>query len=509
MQRATIGIDIGTSAVKAILVATNGAVIASASRPYPLLTPFPGWTEQDPEQWWQATIEVLRKLTEQPDIEIIGLGLAGQMHGAVFLDDQDRVIRNALLWNDGRSGLQANEVEQVIGRQKLIEIAGNAASAGFQVTKLFWLKKHEPEAFGRLAKVLLPKDFIRQRLTGEYFTDAADASSTMLSDISARTWSQELLAKLEVSADWLPEIRESPAVAGHINAAAATATGVPFGLPVAAGSGDNGAAALGAGVARPGQGVLSVGTSGTIFVQADQAMRDPNGALNSFCAAVPGGWHLMGVILAAGGALRWYSDAVAIDEQKEAARLGVNAFDLLLDQAAEISPGADGLFFLPYLSGERSPHMDASARGAWIGLSLSHDRRHMVRAVLEGVGFAFRDCLVRMRAKGARFNELVVAGGGARSAIWRQMLADQLGMTLLVPAAEEGPAMGAAILAMVAAGVYPKVEVAVDQMIAPPTIRTTPDPKRAILYQALHNRYAALYPALSDATESSRQTTET
>ena len=503
MTPATIGIDVGTSAVKALLVATDGKIIASAVRTYPLLTPAPGWTEQDPEQWWQATIAAVRELAAMPDVELVGLGLAGQMHGAVFLDSQDRVIRNALLWNDGRSGPQARQVEQLIGRERLIEIAGNAASAGMQVTKIKWLEQNEPAAFARLAKVLLPKDFIRLRLTGDYLTDAADASSTMLFDLAARAWSPELMSGLAIPQQWLPEIRESPAVAGRVNAAAAALTGLPENLPVAAGSGDNGGAALGAGVARPGQGVLSVGTSGTIFVQSDQAMRDPTGALNGFCAAVPGGWHLMGVILAAGGALRWYSDAVAVDERQEAGRRGVDVFDLLLSQAAEIAPGADGLFFLPYLSGERSPHMDAQARGAWVGLTLSHDRRHMVRAVLEGVGFAFRDCLVRMRAQGARFEELVVVGGGAKSTLWRQLLADQLGMTLVVPVAEEGPAMGAAILATVAAGIHASVEQAVDAMVVPPKIRTEPDPAHAARYAELHERYAGLYPALKSWTGNS------
>lgn len=498
--RATIGIDVGTSAVKGLLVALDGTVLAVAARAYPLLTPAPGWTEQDPETWWQATLEVLTELAGKADVEVMGLGLAGQMHGSVFLDGQDQVIRPALLWNDGRTGAQAAAIERIVGRERLIAITGNAASAGMQAPKILWLQENEPAAHARLAKVLLPKDFVRLRLTGEYGTDVADASGSLLFDLDTRSWSNELLAALDIPPAWLPDVLESPAVAGYLDETVARLVGLPAGLPVAAGAGDNAGAALGAGVVRPGQGVLSLGTSGTIFVHGGQAMRDPNGALNGFCAAVPGGWHLMGVILAAGGALRWYRDAVAAGEQHQAAQGGQDVYDLLLAEAQQVPPGADGLFFLPYLSGERSPHMDADARGAWIGLSLSHDRRHMVRALLEGVGFAFRDCLVRMRAEGASFDELVAVGGGARSAVWRQILADQLGLPLVVPAAQEGPAMGGAILATVAAKIHADVEQAVDRMIQPPAAKTIPDPDRAARYAGLHERYARLYPALRGLT---------
>ncbi|HEX2529039.1 MAG TPA: xylulokinase [Geminicoccus sp.] len=497
--RATIGIDVGTSAVKGLLVGLDGVVLATASRPYPLLTPAPGWTEQEPEQWWQATVSVLAELARRDGIEVVALGLAGQMHGSVFLDADDQVIRPALLWNDGRTGDQVRQIEQRIGRATLIRITGNAASAGMQAPKILWLQQNESEAFSRVRKVLLPKDFVRLRLTGSYVTDPADASGTLLFDLAERHWSSELLQTLDIPREWLPEVMESPEMAGRLTAEAAALTGLPTGLPVAAGAGDNAGAALGAGVVRPGQGVLSIGTSGTIFVHGSEAMRDPNGALNGFCAAVPGGWHLMGVILAAGGALRWYADAVAADQRREAQDAQRDVYDLLLEQASAVPEGADGLFFLPYLSGERSPHMDASARGAWIGLTLSHERRHLVRALLEGVGFAFRDCLVRMQAEGAEFEQFVAVGGGARSDAWRQMLANQLGLPLAVPTAEEGPAMGGAILATVAAGCHPDVATAVDAMIKPPSKRTMPDPAIAARYAELHAGYAKLYPALAAA----------
>ena len=497
---ATIGIDIGTSATKGLLVAADGTVLASASVAYPLLTPKPGWTEQAPEAWWDATVKVVRALlAEAPDTEVLALGLAGQMHGSVFLDAAGQVIRPALLWNDGRTGAEVAEIEQIVGRERLIGISGNAASAGMQAPKILWLRANEPAAYARVHRVLLPKDFIRYRLTGAAFTDPADASGTLLFDLARRDWSPELLAALDIPRAWLPDVVESPDLAGRLSAEAAALTGLPEGLPLVGGAGDNAAAALGAGVVAPGQGVVSLGTSGTIFVHGDHPMIDPNGALNGFCAAVPGGWHSMGVILAAGGALRWYRDAVAFDERRAAGESGRDVFDLLMQEVADVPAGAEGLFFLPYLSGERSPHMDASARGAWVGLTLSHDRRHLVRAVVEGVGFAFRDCLVRMQAQGATMERLVVVGGGAKSEIWRGVLASQLGVDLVVPASEEGPAMGGAILAMVGAGVHADVPAAVRAMVPATGAPTAPDAALADAYGELHERYARLYPALKSA----------
>lgn len=496
-KRAAIGIDVGTSGLKGIVLAENGTIVATALAAYPLLTPRPGWTEQDPDAWWQAAVEVLHALVEQAQgVELCGLGLAGQMHGSVFLDGDDRVIRPALLWNDARTGAEVAAIETRVGRQRLRAITGNAASAGFQAPKLLWLKQNEPEAHARLRRLLLPKDFIRLRLTGSAFTDIADASGTLLLDLAERDWSPELLEALEVDRAWLPELREGPELAGAVSAEGARATGLPQGLPVVAGGGDNAAAAIGAGAIGEGQGVVSLGTSGTIFVHSGTPLIDPAGALNAFADCVPGGYHVMGVILAAGGALRWYRDQVASEQRDAATASGRDPYDVILEQAMQVPAGAEGLAFLPYLSGERSPHMDAQARGAWIGLSLSHDRRHMARALVEGVGFALRDCALRMAVLGVEPQELVVVGGGARSAIWRQLLAAQLGVRLVRLEAEEGPAMGAAILALAGTGVFADLTQAVAATVRRRGEPTLPEATLAAAYADLHRRWAGLYPAL-------------
>jgi xylulokinase len=495
--RAAIGIDVGTSGLKGVVLAEDGTVVATALAAYPLLTPRPGWTEQEPEAWWQAAVEVLHALVEQAKgVEITGLGLAGQMHGSVFLDADDRVIRPALLWNDARTGEEVRLIEERVGREALRAITGNAASAGFQAPKLLWLKRHEPEAFARLRRLLLPKDFIRLRLTGSAFADIADASGTLLLDLAKRDWSPELLHALEVERAWLPELREGPELAGTVSAEGARATGLRPGLPVVAGGGDNAAAAIGAGAIAAGQGVVSLGTSGTIFVHSGTPIIDPSGALNAFADCVPGGYHVMGVILAAGGALRWYRDQVAAEQRDAAIASGRDPYDVILEQADQVPAGAEGLAFLPYLSGERSPHMDASARGAWIGLSLSHDRRHMARALIEGVGFALRDCAVRMAALGVQPQELVVVGGGARNAIWRRLLAAQLGARLVRLEAEEGPALGAAILALTGVGVFGDLAAAVRATVRRKGEPTRPEAALAATYADLHGRWAGLYPAL-------------
>ena len=386
---------------KASLLAASGAVLARATSAYPLLTPRPGWTEQEPEAWWQATLVVLRSLAATASVhEVAGIGLSGQMHGSVFLDRAGVPIRPALLWNDARTHAECEEIERRLGREPVIAITGNRASTGFQAPKLLWLRAHEPEAASRVAKLMLPKDFVRLRLTGEHATDAADASGTLFLDLRRRRYSEEMLTALDVPATMLPPVCEGPEVTGQLTDTAAALTGLPAGTPVVAGGGDNACAAIGAGLIEEGHGVCSLGTSGTLFVHSMTPRIDPEGALNAFCDAVPGGYHLMGVILAAGGSLGWYRDRIVGAEADLLAANGLDPFTVLLDQAAAVPAGAEGLLFLPYLAGERSPHMDPHARGAWIGLSLAHERRHMVRALIEGVGFAYADCLERMRELG-------------------------------------------------------------------------------------------------------------
>lgn len=483
----TIGVDVGTSGAKGVLLGVEGTVLARAEAAYPLLTPRPGWTEQDPRDWWQAAVAVLQELMAAAGRRpVAGLGLSGQMHGSVFLDAAGEPIRPALLWNDARTFEECAEIERRVGAERVAAITGNRASTGMQAPKLLWLRRREPEAAARLAKLLLPKDFVRLRLTGEHATDAADASGTLLLDLRARRWSETMLDALEVEPALLPEVFEGPEVTGRVSAPAAEVTGLPAGTPVVAGGGDNACAAIGAGLVEEGHGVCSVGTSGTLFVHSGEARVDPEGRLNAFCDAVPGGYHLMGVILSAGGALGWFRERLAPG----------TAFDALLAEAAAAPPGADGLLFLPYLAGERSPLLDPHARGAWVGLSLAHGRGHLVRALVEGVGFAFADCLERMRVLGLSPPRLTLTGGGAQGELWRQVLAAQLATPLAAAAAAEGPALGAAILAQVGAKLHPDLRDAVRASVPPAAPAMAAAPEAVERYRAVQERWRRLYPAL-------------
>ena len=487
-----IGLDIGTSGVKAVLVAPDGHILKSAVADYPLLTPKPGWTEQEPEAWWAGACEVLRELAAKAPSPIAAIGLTGQMHGAVFLDGDGEVIRPALLWNDQRTADECVEIDNRVGDRRLREITGNPALTGFQAPKILWLRNHEPEAYARLRHVLLPKDFIRFRLTGGLATDASDAAGTLLLDLAKRDWSEEILDALDIRKDWLPNVHEGPEITGQVSPEGAEATGLAQGLPVAAGGGDNAAAAVGSGVVADGSGFVSLGTSGVVFVATDKPTLDPKGRLHAFCHAVPDRYHLMGVVLAAGGSLRWYRDNLA----RLSADKGDGAYQEIFSRASEVGAGADDLFYLPYLAGERTPHMDPFARGAFAGLTLAHDDRHMARALIEGVSFALRDSLDLMRALGVSPDMLQAVGGGARSAIWRQWLAAILDTGLQRLQAEEGPAMGAALLAAVGAGVHDNVDAAVASAVRPKGLIERPDAELAGRYQDLHRKFKRLYPAL-------------
>lgn len=486
--RATIGIDVGTSGLKGVLLAEDGRVLDTATATYPCDHPRPGWSEQDPARWWQACCAVLNELKRSADAEIVGLGLTGQMHGAVFLDSKHEVVRPAILWNDARTRAEIHEIEERIPRARLIEITGNRASAGFQAPKILWLAANEPEHAHRVASILLPKDYLRLELTGELATDASDASGTLLLDFGTRRWSREVIETLGIDERLLPEVFESTEITGRISVEAAAATGLKTGLPVVAGGGDNACAALGMGLIDDGGG-CSLGTSGTIFVRSPEPMLDRTGSLNAFCDAA-GGWHLMGVILSAGASLGWWAERILDDPD------GIEA---LLEGAAAVPAGAEGLMFLPYLAGERSPHMNPDARGAWLGLTLAHDRRHLTRALLEGVGFALRDCLERMRELGLRPERLALTGGGSKSAFWRGLLASQLDVELEGAANGDGPALGAAMLATVGTGIFPDLAAAVTACVRPPTFRVQADPKHARIYAGVHGRWRAAYPALQAA----------
>lgn len=492
----SIGLDVGTSGVKALLVAADGQIVASSTEDYPLLTPKPGWTEQNPEQWWTASCRVLKSLADQAPGPIEAIGLTGQMHGAVFLDADGEVIRPALLWNDQRTAAECTDIENLVGSQRLRDITGNPALTGFQAPKILWLRKNEPEAYARLRHVLLPKDFIRYRLSSALATDASDAAGTLLLDLIKRDWSEDILKALDIPLSWLPKVHEGPDVTGHVSSDGARASGLPEGVPVIAGGGDNAAAAVGSGVVADGSGFVSLGTSGVVFVASEKPRIDPAGALHAFCHAVPDRYHLMGVILSAGGSLRWYRDVLAKDIVAKAIERQVDPYDVIFEQASDVAPGADDLFFLPYLAGERTPHMDPFARGAFAGLSLAHDERHMARAVIEGVSFAIKDSLVLMDRLGVSPDKLFAVGGGARSPTWRSWLAAILGVGLQRLEVEEGPAMGAALLGAVGAGIHGDVESAVAATVRPKGSVEKPRADLENHYRTIYERFIQLYPAL-------------
>jgi xylulokinase len=479
-----VGLDVGTTGARAVAVDLSGDVIAQAASDYPLVTPRPGWTEQDPEAWWQASREVLARVAAEAGGRVAGLGVTGQMHGAVFLDAAGVVVRPALLWNDQRTERQCREITERVGAERLLELAGNPALTGFQAPKILWLREEEPSAYGRVARVLLPKDYIRLRLTGEYATDASDASGTLLLDLARRNWSDEILARLEIERAWMPTVLESPEPSGQIRSAAADDTGLRPGLPVAAGAGDNAAAAVGTGLMHEGLASSSIGTSGVLFSPTDGLRRDPVGRVHAFCHAVPNGYHLMGVTLSAGGSLRWWHDVLGRRHD----------YEELTALAAQAPPGSEGLLFLPYLTGERTPHLDPSARGAFVGLSGRHTVAHLTRAIMEGVAFSLRDCAEAIAAAGAAPRQIRATGGGARSAVWRQIQADVYGLPVHRTHWDEGPAYGAALLGGVAAGVFGNVEESA-RLVRLRTDVTEPNPADAGLYDDCYRSYSALYPA--------------
>ena len=465
-----LGLDVGTSSVKGLLVSPTGDVLARAEASYPLSTPHPGWAEQDPEDWWRATQAVLGELRAAGPVT--GLGLSGQMHGLVLLDAAGEVLRPAMLWNDGRTGEECAEIESRIGLARLVELTGNRALTGFTAPKLLWVQKREPHVHERIAHVLLPKDYVRYRLCGDFATDVADASGTLWLDVGARAWSDEVVAALDVDRAWLPSVHESP-----------EATGTFEGIPVAAGGGDQAAGAVGVGVDRPGPVSVVLGTSGVVFAALDGYASDPEGRVHAFCHAVPGAWHGMGVMLSAAGSLAWLRSVAG------------GEFSELVEEASRWEPGAEGLTFLPYLAGERTPHADPFARGSFTGLSLRHDRGALARAVLEGVAFGLRDSLDLVASIGGAPLLGRVSGGGARSDLWLRICASVLELPLQRVELEEGAAFGAALLGGVAAGVFSDVGEAVSACVRP---REVVEPVASWIgpYADQRSRFRDLYPAL-------------
>lgn len=486
-----LGIDTSTTATKAVLVSDDGAVVGVGSSEYGYDIPRPLWSEQDPELWWEATIAAVATVLADTGVagsEVVAIGLTGQMHGLVILDGAGVPLRPAILWNDQRTGAECDEMRAILGKERLVTITGNDALPGFTAPKILWVRNNEPGIFAATRHILLPKDYLRLRLTGEYATDRAGGSGTQLFDLAARTWSPEVLAALQIDPGWMPPTFEGPDITGRVSADAAAATGLLAGTPVVAGGGDQSANAVGTGAVEPGVVALSLGTSGVVFTATDSPDYEPEGRVHAFCHALPDRWHLMGVMLSAAGSLRWFRDALAPGE----------GFDALAASAGSAVAGSEGLVFLPYLSGERTPHVDPLARGAFVGLTVRHDRSHMVRSVMEGVAFGLRDGLELMRAAGiGEVSQVRASGGGTRSRLWRQIIADVLDAEVVIPETAEGAAYGAAVLAAVGAGWHSSVTDACEAWVR---VGDPVEPGNAVgTYAELYPTYRELYPALRPA----------
>ncbi|MHB8596908.1 MAG: xylulokinase [Ktedonobacteraceae bacterium] len=504
-MHALLGIDLGTTGVKAALFAADdGHVLSSAFVDYPLYHAHPGWAEQNPADWWSATIDAMRACLAESSqygvqpADVKGVGLSGQMHGVVLLDEQGQVLRPCIIWADQRSDAECRWMTERVGAARLIELVSNPALTGFSAPKLLWIRNNEPDIFARARTLLLPKDYIRYRLTGTLAMEISDAAGTCLLDVKHGVWSQEVLAAIEIDPSLLPPVVPSDAICGTITDEVSALTGIQAGTPVASGGADNACGAVGNGVVEAGLALVSIGTSGVVLAHADTPQVDMSGPVprvHTFNAAVPHAWYLMGVTQGAGLSLRWVRDNIGLPERALERWSGVDAYDLLAKEAEAAPAGSDGLIFLPYLQGERTPHLDAYARGGWIGLTASHDRRHLVRAVLEGVAFSLKDCFGIIREQGLQLEQVRATGGGAKSSIWRQIIADILGVDLVTTNAQEGPAFGAALLAGVASGVYPSVVQACATTVRV-VERTEPNLATTQVYAQAYETYRALYPAL-------------
>ena len=497
----TIGLDIGTSSVKALLVSASGEVLKVSAPEYPFQTPKPLWSETDPTVWWNATQEAIRQLLDGQEAKNVGgIGLTGQMHGMVALDASGEVLRPCIMWNDQRSFAECEEMTSLIGKEQVLKITGNPILAGFTAPKILWVQKNEPDVFSSIDKILLPKDFIRYKLSGEFFSDVSDASGMSLLNVGNREWSSDILDVLGWKREWLPEVTESTEVSAKLSSTAADLTGLPAGIPIVAGGGDCAAQAVGSSIVEEGKVSVTLGTSGVVFAQSDEYRVEPQGKLHSFCHAVPGKWHMMGVMLSAAGSFQWFKNKFGAEESRIEEAGGLNAYDNLTNQAAETEPGSEGCVFLPYLSGERTPHPDPHARGAFIGLSLRHGMGHMARAVLEGVSFGLNDSLSLMRNLGINPSNVILTGGGTRSPLWKQMLADVFHSNCSMVNAKEGAAYGAALLASVGIGCHDSVENASRNWIQE-TENIQPG-EEAKIYQKLYPFYQDLYPVLKDHFQS-------
>ena len=496
-----LGIDIGTSGTKTLICTGDGTVVATATAPHAISSPKPGWSEQDPLDWWAAVVTATRAVLKKAKLkgaDVGGIGLSGQMHGSVFLADGTTPLRPALLWNDQRTAEQCAEIESKAGgRARLIELVGNPALAGFTAPKILWVRQHQPRVYAKTRHVLLPKDYVRLCLTGEYATEVSDASGTLLLDVANRRWSDELLGLLQIDKALMPPVSESPEVTGRVTAAAAAELGLAAGTPVVGGAGDNAAGAVGSGVVTAGLVSAILGTSGVVFAHSDAPVRDPLGRVHTMCHAVPGAWCVFGCMLSAGGSFQWFRNTLATTETAAAKRSKADPYELLVAEAATAPSGCEGLFFLPYLTGERCPHPDPSARGGWVGLTARTTRPMLIRSLLEGVTFGMRDALDIIRGMAIPVAQVRATGGGAKSNFWRQLQADVYRSPVVLTNAAEGPAYGAALLAGVGTGAWSTVQQACKSSIRAVT-KVAPNRRSADGYDRHHAVYAKLYGDLKD-----------
>ncbi|HEY3038819.1 MAG TPA: xylulokinase [Pyrinomonadaceae bacterium] len=499
-----LGIDVGTGGTRAIVIDEKGSVVGSASAEHaPFASLQTGWAEQEPHDWWRATAKAVREVLSQTQVsaeEIACVGFSGQMHGAVLLDKDEEVLRPALIWCDQRTDAQSKAITELVGATRLIELTANPALTNFTVTKLLWVREHEPELWSRFRFLLLPKDYVRLRLTGERATDVADASGTLLLDVANRRWSDAMLDELEIDKRCLPALFESSEITGRVSAEGAAVTGLHEGTPVVAGAGDQAAGAVGMGIVQPGAVSATIGTSGVVFAATARPALDTGGRVHTFCHAIPERWHVMGVTQAAGLSLRWFRDRFGVGGDRATTSYEDDPYDLLCSEAASAPAGSDGVLWAPYLMGERTPHLDPEARAALVGLAASHTRAHALRAILEGVAFSLRDTLTIFGEMKVPVNTIRLGGGGARSSLWRQIQADIYGRDVEILAAEEGAAYGAALLAGVGAGTWSSVDEACARTVRV-AARVEPDAPASALLNRRYSAYRALYPALRSVAE--------
>ncbi|MBU4385880.1 MAG: xylulokinase [Actinobacteria bacterium] len=493
-----VGLDLGTTGAKAGLIDGSGAVLETAMVPYETAAPGPGWAEQDPEQWWGASVQAISRLLSSSGVEagsVSGVGLSGQMHGSVFLDSDLSVIRPCILWCDQRAAPQCRQITDSVGTEHLADWVSNRALAGFTAPKVLWLRENEPANYARVRALLLPKDYVNLRMTGNLSTDASDASGTLLFDVRRRAWSGRMLDALQIPREWLPPVYESSDVVGAVTAEAAGATGLEAGTPVAAGGADNACGALGMGVVAPGDVAVSIGSSGTVLAPTGKPAVDREMALHSFCHAMPGTWYMMGVMLSAGLSLRWFRDQLGEPERTLAERRGADPYRLLDETAAGAPPGCCGLIFLPYLTGERTPHVDPNAKGVLFGLDLTKTRAHVVRSIMEGVVFGLNDSVRIMRQLEIPLERVVAAGGGSRSALWLQIQADVFELPVRVAGESNAAMLGAALLGAVAGGAFSGVEEACRAAVSHGE-PVKPDGRNEAAYHEAYGLFTSLYPAL-------------